>query len=599
MFRKIYKKQNDNTFDLCSFPKTLFGFYWLVIKKFPYFFGALFVCGTLTNIFQMIFGPLTSKWMIEIFESAADTNWNYVFDVFALLAGMYFFNVLLNFIPSFVRGKYLQYVNRYKLYLLYKRVYDNDVSFFVDNPGGQIASHVNEVSMRLNFLAEEFWVSMVGTVIGFMLVVGVMFSMNMWFVVILSVYGIVKVVWEWFINKKLKANNELLMDESAKYAGMRSDSINNALSVKYFANTEYENRYIYNGRNNMIKVSRYHAFLSRCQWMPTTVLWQLVRLGILVLCFLFIKDGILAISDAMFVMSSAGVINNSFDKLNSLLRRYSIQQAMAKKAYSIVIAEKMVQDKENAKKLQIKDAEVVFDNVGFGYGDKAVFEKFNLSIKNSEKVGIVGLSGAGKTTLCNLLLRMYDLDKGAIKINGIDIRDVTQNSLRKHISFVPQESTLFNRTILENIRYARPNASKADVVQAAKKACIHDFIVSLPNGYDTLVGNNGIKLSGGQRQRVSIARALLKNAPILMLDEATSALDSENEMLIQKSLQNAMKGKTALVIAHRLSTLRNMDRIVVIKNGKIIETGSHKQLLCSGGVYSNLWNMQTGDCVAE
>ncbi|MFQ6729847.1 MAG: ABC transporter ATP-binding protein [Alphaproteobacteria bacterium] len=298
-------------------------------------------------------------------------------------------------------------------------------------------------------------------------------------------------------------------------------------------------------------------------------------------------------------MSSALVINNSFDKLNRLIRRYSVQQARAKKAYDIVVADKSVIDKDNAKKLKIKDAEVVFDNVGFGYGDKAVFKKFDLSVKNGEKVGVVGLSGAGKTTLCNLLLRMYDVDNGAIKINSIDIRDVTQDSLRKNISFVPQESTLFNRSILENIRYARPGASKADVIRAAKKAHIHEFIASQPNGYDTLVGNNGIKLSGGQRQRVSIARALLKNAPILMLDEATSALDSENEMLIQKSLQNAMKGKTTLVIAHRLSTLRNMDRIVVIKNGKIIESGSHKQLLRSGGAYRKLWDMQTGGVVGE
>ena len=178
-------------------------------------------------------------------------------------------------------------------------------------------------------------------------------------------------------------------------------------------------------------------------------------------------------------------------------------------------------------------------------------------------------------------------------INNTDIRDVTQDSLRKNISFVPQEATLFNRTILENIRYAKPRATRAEVIEAAKKANIHEFISKLPMGYNTLVGNNGIKLSGGQRQRVSIARALLKNAPILVLDEATSALDSKNEMLIQKSLQSAMAGKTTLVIAHRLSTLKNMDRIVVIKNGKIIETGTHNQLLRKNGEYSKLWHIQT------
>ncbi len=599
MFGKVHIKHVDKNLNANAFPKTLFGFYRLVIKRFLWFFAVLFVCGIIGNVLQMVFGPLTSKWMIEIFENALNTNWNQIINVFALLAGMYFVNVLLSFIVSFVRGKYQQYVNRYKLYLLYKRVYDNDITFFVDNPSGQIASQVQEVSARLNYLAEEFWVSMIGTIIGFIVVVGAMFTMNIWFVVILSLYGLIKVVWEWIINKKLKINNEQLMDESAKYSGMRSDSLNNALNVKYFANTEYENRYIYNGRTEMIKLSQYNNFLSRCQWMPTTILWNIVRLGLLGLCFVFIQDGILGISDAVFVMSSASVINNSFDKLNGLIRRYSVQQARAQKAYNIVVAEKTVLDKDNAKKLKINNAEIVFDNVDFGYVDKIVLKKFNMVVKNGEKVGIVGLSGAGKTTMVNLLLRMYDVEGGAIKINNIDIRDVTQDSLRNHISFVPQESTMFNRSILENIRYARPGATKADIVRAAKKANIHDFIMSLPRGYNTLVGNNGIKLSGGQRQRVSIARALLKNAPIVILDEATSALDSENEVLIQKSLQNAMKGKTALVIAHRLSTLRNMDRIIVIKNGKIVESGSHKQLLRFGGTYRKLWDMQTGGSIGE
>ena len=193
---------------------------------------------------------------------------------------------------------------------------------------------------------------------------------------------------------------------------------------------------------------------------------------------------------------------------------------------------------------------------------------------------------------------MYDVDGGAILVDGHDIRDVQHDSLLRNISFVPQELTLFNRTILENIRYARPGATKQQVIAAAKKAHIHEFIESLPNGYNTLVGNNGVKLSGGQRQRISIARALLKDAPILILDEATSALDSKNETLIQKSLVNVMRGKTSVVIAHRLSTLRHMDRIIVIRRGKIVEMGSHKQLLQQGGLYRRLWNMQTSGFVS-
>ena len=578
--------------------KSLRGFYWQVIKKFPVYFTTIFICGVVGNVLQMVFGPLTSKWMIQIFESAGNPDWQHIVNVFILLASMYFFTPVLNSFISWLNGKYEQRFNRYKLYLLYKRVYENDISFFIETPSGQIGSHAQEVSMRLKYLMNEFWVTLIGAVLGFLFIVGAMFTMNVWFVVALLAYAVIKLVWEWFIQKKLTKNNEKQMEESSKYAGMRSDSLGNALTVKYFANSEYENKYIYNGRTELMRLIRRHAFLSRCQETPTAVLWVVVRLLLLILCFVFIGDGSLSISDAVFVMTSAQTINIAFGSLNDALRRYSTQHARATKAYENIIKPQVIIDKPHAKKLKVTRATIDFDSVDFGYGAKQVLHNFNLNIGRAEKVGIVGLSGAGKTTLCNLLMRMYDVDGGAILVDGHDIRDVGHDSLLRNISFVPQESTLFNRTILENIRYARPGATKQQVIAAAKKAHIHEFIESLPNGYNTLVGNNGVKLSGGQRQRISIARALLKDAPILILDEATSALDSENETLIQKSLVNVMRGKTSVVIAHRLSTLRHMDRIIVIRRGKIIESGSHKELLQQGGLYRRLWNMQTSGFVS-
>lgn len=576
-----------------SFPKTLRGFYWLVIKKFPFYFGTIFTIGIVGNVFNMIFEPLSSKWMMQIFENAFNTDWLTVLKLFALLAGMYFFTVFLNMFSSILRGHKQQIFNRYKLYLLYKRIYSNDIAFFIDTPSGQIVSQSKEISMRLDFLMDTFWTELIGSVIGFLFIVGSMLTMNIWLVVLLLSYGAIKVIWEWSVQKRIKENSQAAMEEDSKYSGMRSDSLNNAITVKYFANTEYENKYIYNGRSQLIELIKRDYFLNRVQSLPTRILWTIVRLVMLALCFVLIKKGSLQISDAVFVVSAATSINVAFNKINLSLRKYSTTSARAVKAYESVIAPIKIQDKENAKNLRIKKATVEFDNVSFAYGKNKVFHNFNLNIGNAEKVGIVGLSGAGKTTLCNLLLRMYDVDSGAIKIDGYDIRDIKQDSLLKNISYVPQETTLFNRTILENIKYARPSATKAEVVAAAQKANIHDFIIKLPNGYNTLVGNNGIRLSGGQRQRVSIARALLKNAPILILDEATSALDSQNEQMIQKSLAVAMHGKTTLVIAHRLSTLKNMDRIIVIKNGKIIETGNHNQLLRQKGEYSKLWCIQT------
>ena len=576
-----------------TFPKTYKGFYWLIIKHFPWYFGITFSLDIISTIMGMIVFPLTSKWMMEIFENAVSADWTMIATLFIYITALYAFDLTAPVIRSIMRGRMQQILNRYKLYVLYKRIYDNDISFFIDRPGGRILNDATRVSEEIHNLTNTFYSKMLGIVLGFIFLVGSMAIINIWFLTILLVYGIIKVLWEWQAQRKLIKNGKLIQDESSKYAGLRSDSLNNALTAKYFANTEYENKYIYNGRQNLIKLFYRDYYLSRCQWIPTNILWNFTELGVMFFCFVLIKNGSLSISNAVFIMTSVGSLNSAFNNVNKTLQQYTNNSARVKKAYENIIMDKIVLDKENAKKLSIKNAEISFENVNFGYGENTIFKHFNLNIKNGEKVGIVGLSGAGKTTVCSLLLRMYDVAGGAIKINDIDIRDVTQDSLRHNISFVPQEATLFNRTILENIKYAKPHATKAEIIEAAKKANIHDFITSLPKGYNTLVGNNGIKLSGGQRQRISIARALLKNAPILILDESTSALDSENEMLIQKSLQKAMAGKTTIKIAHRLSTLSDMDRIIVIQQGKIIETGTHNQLLRKNGVYSKLWKIQT------
>jgi ABC-type multidrug transport system fused ATPase/permease subunit len=230
----------------------------------------------------------------------------------------------------------------------------------------------------------------------------------------------------------------------------------------------------------------------------------------------------------------------------------------------------------------------------FDYQDNKVFQQLNLTIAAGQRLGLVGPSGAGKSTFVSLLLRQYDIESGSIEIDGQNIAEVTQDSLRAAIAVVPQEPALFHRTIRENIAYGKPDATDEEIIEVAKKAYAHDFITSLPLGYDTLVGERGVKLSGGQKQRIAIARAMLKNAPILILDEATSALDSESEVEIQKALHILMVGKTVIAIAHRLSTLREMDRIIVLENGAIAEDGTHDTLLTYGGTYARLWAHQAG-----
>jgi|TARA_B100001057_G_scaffold210662_1_gene211204 ATP-binding cassette subfamily B multidrug efflux pump len=259
-----------------------------------------------------------------------------------------------------------------------------------------------------------------------------------------------------------------------------------------------------------------------------------------------------------------------------------------------------VSDKQGAKNLQVQSGDIDFKNVFFSYGSsKNVISDLSLNIHQGERVGLVGPSGGGKTTTMNLLLRFFDLSAGRILIDGVDISQVTQNSLRKNIAMVTQDSALLHRSVRENIKYGNPTASEEQMIRAAEMAEAIEFINDLRDnkgrsGFDAQVGERGVKLSGGQRQRLAIARVILKDAPILLLDEATSALDSEVEAVIQTSLRTVMKGKTVLAIAHRLSTISELDRLIVLKEGKIIEEGSHKQLLLQRGLYSKLWNLQSG-----
>jgi len=593
---RIGKRGHIMNINIDNFPKTYRGFYWLVIKKFWWYFSAAFVVEMLIWGTPLVAGPYSMQWRMSIFENAINTDWHRVYTLFTYICCLYVWNLFMqNLFPSMLYGKYNRKVHAYANYMLNYRVYNNDTSFFIDTLGATISQYTSTITQSMIQMTIGTWAKLIGTIFGFIGVCITLTILNWRFLVLMAMYGVLKLGWQWFGQKKITKHLVVLQDENAKYSGRRMDSLSHALVVKVFANTEYENQMLYKSAHGLITKERKQAFLRRFRNIPTTILWYALTISNLILCFIFIKEGSLTIPEAAFVVSAMSRLDDAMSRLNKVLIEYNETKAKVKSAYEKVIKERYITDKPHARILRSKKPDIVFDNVSFGYGDKQTLKNLSLTVAPNEKVGIVGLSGAGKTTLCNLLMRMYEVDSGSIKIAGFDIRDIKHESLLRNISYVPQETELFNRTVMDNIRYAKPHTSDATVIKVAKQAHIHEKISKLPKGYETLVGNNGYKFSGGERQRISIARALLKDAPIVILDEATSAMDSQNELAIQKSLQVAMHNKTALVIAHRLSTLRNMDKIIVLKHGQIVEVGSHKQLIRKkDGVYKKLWSMQTG-----
>lgn len=311
------------------------------------------------------------------------------------------------------------------------------------------------------------------------------------------------------------------------------------------------------------------------------------------------NEGIITTGDLVLVLALVSQITGTLIFIGRALNETARAFGEMEEGLDDLLVPYEIINHPSATTLTVPHGEIIWDNVTFTYGDNQVFNDFNLTISPGQRLGLVGPSGAGKSTFVSLLLRQHDVTNGAITIDGQPIHMVTQDSLRTNIAVVPQEPALFHRTIRENIAYGNPNATDEEIEEVAKKAEAHDFIKDLPEGYNTLVGERGVKLSGGQKQRIAIARAMLKDAPILILDEATSALDSESEVAIQKALHVLMVGKTVIAIAHRLSTLREMDRIIVLENGTITEDGTHDTLKTTNGTYQRLWEHQAGGFVGE
>ena len=470
--------------------------------------------------------------------------------------------------------------------------------FFTDTFGGALVKRVNRFAASFETIADQCTLDIGQTIIRIFLIVGVLFWRNL-------LLGWVFLAWTLafvgfnicFARWKLRfdlARAELDTKVTARLA----DTIANAINLKLFAATDREI-----GRFKSITDAHQRA-RSRAWglgWFSEGVQGLSIRaleVVVLILAVRYWLIGVLTLGDFVLLRSYLGQLTENVRQMGQNIRKIYEAVADANEMTEILLAPHEIVDAQGAATLAVPKGVVEFRSVQFSYGagSDLVLRDFSLKIKSGERVGIVGPSGGGKSTVLKLLVRLHDLSSGQILIDNQDIALVTQYSLHRNIAYVPQDPILFHRSLMENIRYSRPTACDEEVIGAAKLAHCHEFISNFLSGYETLVGERGVKLSGGERQRVAIARAILMNAPVLILDEATSSLDSESETYIQDSLANLVVGRTVIAVAHRLSTIRKMDRIVVVKNGHIIEEGSHDLLLkIEDGLYQKLWNLQSTD----
>lgn len=569
--------------------------FWKGVRPIKGMFFSAYLIMLSTQIIN-VFVPIYYKRFFDLLTNTSSPNLAYpvLIHIILIVLGIHLLNWTLFRVAIFIWNPMQLSVMANLKMNAFDYTIDHSHTFFANNFGGSLVQKVGRFSRSFELLSDTLAFSLMPIIVA---VIG-----SIWVTFFIApVISVVIVVWVTFIvvfsvsfsTWKFKYDIESAEADS-RTVGYLSDAITNNTAVSFFTGHKYESEGFKEVADVQVKKTLFSWRLEELMDATQALLMLIVEFFVFYYSIKYWRAGIFTVGT--FVLAQTYIIGLSQQLwgLKGIIRNIYRGVADSKEMVDILVTKHEIQDAPDATKLNVNSGEIAFKDVSFDFGKgNEVLSDLNITIKPGEKVAMVGPSGAGKTTFVRLIMRLYNLSAGSISIDGQDISKVTQESLRGSISFVPQDPVLFHRTLMENIRYGRRDATDEDVKEAARLAHCDEFIDKLPLKYETFVGERGIKLSGGERQRVAIARAILKKAPILIFDEATSSLDSYSESLIQDALENLMKDATTIVIAHRLSTVKKMDRIISMQDGKIVEDGTHDELANKdSGLYKKLWDLQ-------